>query len=100
MVEFSPSGQEKIIQGRVGEEKSEQTRMIFTGTLIEDLMATVERAERLRERSIRIGAIEMASNQASFLGNSMTGSEPSPNHSWFASVEQSANYDSKCIGVA
>jgi hypothetical protein len=51
--------------------------MNFTGTLIEDLIATVERAE--------------AKAQA------MDSAEIEP---WFASVQDNANYDSKLLGVA
>ncbi|MEP6644758.1 MAG: hypothetical protein ABJA69_09675 [Acidobacteriaceae bacterium] len=74
--------------------------MTFTGTLIQNLIATVERAERLREVSVRSGAIEMSSGDLCLLGDSLVSGEPSPINTWFASVEQSANYDPKFIGVA
>lgn len=51
--------------------------MTFTGTLIEDLMATVERAEQRAQ-----------SDGASVV-------EP-----WFASVQEDTDYDSKLLGVA
>jgi hypothetical protein len=51
--------------------------MMFTGTLIEDLIATVERAE------------------AKAQDLEMTEVEP-----WFATVQENANYDSKLLGVA
>ncbi len=51
--------------------------MTFTGTLIEDLIATVERVE------------------AKAQDLEMTEIEP-----WMASVPENANYDSKLIGVA
>ena len=51
--------------------------MTFTGTLVEDLMATVERAEA---KAQDIGAAEI---------------EP-----WFASVQENTDYDSKFLGVA
>jgi len=51
--------------------------MTFTGTLIEDLIATVERAEAKAQE------FEMA--------------EIEP---WFASAQDNANYDSKLLGVA
>ena len=51
--------------------------MMFTGNLIEDLIATVERAEAKAQ--------DLA----------MTEIEP-----WFASVQENANYDSKLVGVA
>ncbi len=74
--------------------------MIFTGSLIQDLTATVERAERLREVSLRSGAIEISSGDLCLLEASLLGGEPSPINSWFASVEQNANYDPKLLGVA
>ena len=46
VVEFSRSGQEKTEQGRVRRRKAGIFEMKFTGTLIEDLMATVERVEK------------------------------------------------------
>lgn len=76
MVEFSRSGQEKTEQGRVRRRKLEY-EMTFTGTLIEDLMATVERAEQRAQ-----------SDGASVV-------EP-----WFASVQENTDYDSKLLGVA
>jgi hypothetical protein len=51
--------------------------MTFAGTLIEDLMATVERAE---QRAQSDGAAV---------------AEP-----WFASVPENTEYDSKLLGVA
>ena len=51
--------------------------MTFTGTLIEDLIATVERAEA-KARDLQ-----------------MTEIEP-----WLASAQENANYESKRIGVA
>ena len=81
--------------------------MIFTGTMIEDLMATVERAE-LRAQSdgassVKASAVEPAlvessvvepmSVQPMFVETSMV--EP-----WFATVPENADYDSKVLGVA
>jgi hypothetical protein len=51
--------------------------MTFTGTLIENLMATVERAEA-KAQDIQVTEIEP----------------------WFASVQENTDYDSKFIGVA
>jgi hypothetical protein len=51
--------------------------MTFTGTLIEDLMATVERVE------------QRAQSDEALLA------EP-----WLASVPEAADYDSKLLGVA
>jgi hypothetical protein len=50
---------------------------MFTGTMIEDLIATVERAE------------------AKVQDLAMMEIEP-----WFASVQENANHDSKLFGVA
>lgn len=77
MVEFSRSGQEKTEQGRVRRRKTGIFAMTFTGTLIEDLMATVERAEQ-RARSDEALVVEP----------------------WFASVQENADYDSNFLGVA
>lgn len=51
--------------------------MTFTGTMIEDLIATVERAEA-KAQHLEIAEIEP----------------------WFASVQENANYDPKLLGVA
>jgi len=56
--------------------------MTFTGTLIEDLMATVERAE-LRTQSDRALAFETLMI------------EP-----WFTAAQENTEYDSKLLGVA
>ncbi|MBZ5663140.1 MAG: hypothetical protein LAO30_00910 [Acidobacteriia bacterium] len=76
-----------------GEAKKNKTRprpgrktgtfaMTFTGTLIEGLMATVERAEQRAQTDEPIFAEQMVV-------------EP-----WFASVQENADYDSKFLGVA
>lgn len=75
-MELSRSGQEETEQGRV-REGNWKLKMMFTGTLIEDLIATVERAEA---KTPEFDAAEI---------------EP-----WFASVQESTNYDSKLLGVA
>jgi hypothetical protein len=59
--------------------------MKFTGTLIEDLMATVERAE---QRAQSNGASGPAFVEASVV------------ETWFASVQEIADYDPKILGVA
>ena len=56
--------------------------MKFTGNLIEDLMATVERAEQ-RAQADRALVVE-----------------PMLAKPWFASVQENANYDSQLLGVA
>lgn len=61
--------------------------MTFTGTLIEDLMATVERAE-LNTRMD--GALPVEALTVETLSV-----EP-----WLASVQENRDYDAKFIGVA
>ena len=61
--------------------------MTFTGTLIEDLMATVERAEQRAQ-----------SDGALIVGE--TAVEPLLVETWFASVQENADYDSNFLGVA
>jgi hypothetical protein len=56
--------------------------MTFTGSLIESLMATVERAER------------RASSDEPMFAQSMDA------QTWFVSIQQNADYDPKFLGVA
>ncbi|MFZ3340649.1 MAG: hypothetical protein WA609_20025 [Terriglobales bacterium] len=55
---------------------------MFTGTLIDDLIATVERAEQIIEARDFVIAESLMSD------------------SWFACVQENAEYDSKLIEVA
>jgi hypothetical protein len=89
VVEFSRSGQEEIKQGRGSGRKTGTFEMTFTGTLIDDLMAAVERAEQTREALL----VEAAALSSS-LGQS------SVEQIWFASVQENAEYDPKFLGVA
>jgi hypothetical protein len=66
--------------------------MKFTGTLIDDLMATVERAEQRAQSDSVLRA------EASLVEPSL--GEPSVVEAWFASVRENADYDSKFLGVA
>ncbi|MFI5103129.1 MAG: hypothetical protein ACHP9V_07155 [Terriglobales bacterium] len=66
--------------------------MTFTGTLIEDLMATVERAEQ-RAQSDGALAVEPLLVEGSVV-------EPMFVETWLASVQENADYDSKLHGVA
>ena len=85
MVEFSRSGQEK--QNKAGSGKKNGTvEMTFTGSLIESLMATVERAE---QRS--------SSNEPMFAQDFAQNIDAQP---WVVSIQQNADYDSKFLGVA
>ncbi len=60
--------------------------MKFTGTLIESLMATVERAEQ-----------RASSDEPMFAQNFAQNMDAEP---WLVSVQQNADYDSKFLGVA
>ncbi|MFY9843596.1 MAG: hypothetical protein WA718_14275 [Terriglobales bacterium] len=60
--------------------------MTLTGTLIEDLMATVERAEQ-RAQSDGPFAPESRLGEAAF-------------EAWLASAPENADYDSRLAGVA
>ncbi len=66
--------------------------MKFTGTLIEDLIATVERAERAAQSD---GALPGERLMVETLVV-----EPLFVESWFASVQEHRDYNSKFIGVA
>jgi hypothetical protein len=75
--------------------------MIFAGTLIEDLMATVERAEKRAQSDaalvVEASAVERFGVEISLVEPMLAESlliEP-----WFASREN-ADYESKFIGVA
>jgi hypothetical protein len=76
--------------------------MTFTGTLIEGLMATVERAE---QRAQADGALEVERSLVdSLLVEPLLVEplhvEPLLVEPWFASVQENAAYDSKLLGVA
>ena len=60
--------------------------MTFTGTLIESLMATVERAER-----------GPSFDEPMFAQNFVQNSDAQP---WLVPMQQNADYDSKFLGVA
>jgi len=61
--------------------------MTFTGTLIEDLMATQERAER-NARTDRALSVESSAVESPLI-------EP-----WLAAAQENRDYDPKFIGVA
>ena len=73
--------------------------MTFTGTLIDDLMAAVERAEQTREALLVEAAALSSSLGESSLGESSLG-QSSVEQIWFASVQENAEYDPKFLGVA
>ena len=81
MVEFSRSGQEKQNKAASGKKNGTDV-MTFTGSLIENLMATVERAE------------QRASSDEPMFAPSVD-AQP-----WVVSIQQNADYDSKFLGVA
>jgi len=60
--------------------------MTFTGSLIESLMATVERAEQRASSDEPMFAQGFAENIDA--------------QSWLVSIQQNADYDSKFLGVA
>ncbi len=62
--------------------------MTFTGTLIEGLMATVERAERRAASVVALSQMEPAQLEPVLI-------EP-----WFALGQDTSDYDSKFMGVA
>jgi hypothetical protein len=66
--------------------------MTFTGTLIEDLTATVERAER-KAHSDGVFLVEPLLVEPLLAEGSAV--EP-----WLASVQENVDYDSKFVGVA
>ncbi len=71
--------------------------MKFTGTLIEDLIATVERAERAAQSDGALPGERLIGEslivEPLFAGTLVV--EP-----WFASVQENRDFDSKLIGVA
>jgi len=74
------------------EKKTGRFEMRFTGTLIEDLMATVERAEQ-RAQADGATVVESMVADPSLV-------EPVLVEPWFASVQDNTDYDAKFIGVA
>jgi len=73
--------------------------MTFTGTLIDDLMAAVERAEQTREALLVEAAALSSSLGESSFSESVLG-QSSVEQIWFASVQENAEYDPKFLGVA
>lgn len=75
--------------------------MKFTGTLIEDLIATVERAERRAQPDRALPTeprMEPLSVESFFVEPLLV--EPLLVEPWFASVQKNRDYNSKFIGVA
>ena len=71
--------------------------MTFTGTLIEDLMATVERVEK-RAPADRARVADASALGALALEPMLA--EPAVVQPWLTSVQENADYDSKFLGVA
>ncbi len=71
--------------------------MKFTGTLIEDLIATVERAERAAQSDGALPGEPLIVE--SLLVESLV-VEPLFVGTWFASVQENRDYNSKFLGVA
>jgi hypothetical protein len=82
VVEFSRSGQEETEQGRLRVKKTGTFAMMFNGSLIENLIAAVERAEQRAQSIEPMFAEDLAD-------------EP-----WFASGHESTDNESKLLGVA
>jgi len=74
------------------EKKTGIFEMTFTGTLIEDLMATVERVEK-RARADRALVVNASALEPRVV-------EPALVQPWLATVQENTDYDSKFIGVA
>ena len=84
--------------------------MTFTGTLIEDLMTTVERAERKTQsheaqfHEVQFKAQFADGADAAFQGAPLlaatAGDEIAPLETWFVSIAENTDYDSQFIGVA
>jgi hypothetical protein len=75
--------------------------MTFTGTLIEDLTATVERAEQRAQfdgASILGATVSESSVEVAFAEPIFA--ETAAVEPWFASVREIADYDPKILGVA
>jgi hypothetical protein len=85
VVEFSRSGQEKQNKAASGK-KNGTVEMTFTGSLIESLMATVERAEQ-----------RASFDEPMFAQSFAQDIDAQP---WVVSMQQNADYDSKFLGVA
>ena len=68
--------------------------MRFTGSLIESLMATVERAEQRASSDEPMFAQGFAENIAQNIAHNID-AQP-----WVVSMQQNADYDSKFLGVA
>jgi hypothetical protein len=71
--------------------------MTFTGTLIEDLMATVERAERKARAE---GALPAEALSVESLTAESLGAESLAIDAWLVCTQENRDYDSKFIGVA
>jgi hypothetical protein len=76
--------------------------MKFTGTLIEDLMATVERAERMARPGEALIVAGTSAGATSVAGPAVDPMfiETSLLEPWLASGRENADYDPKFVGVA
>jgi hypothetical protein len=92
---FSERPRKKQRQGRV-RKKTGTLNMKLTGTLIDDLMAAVERAEQ-RAQSDGVRMVEPSTVKR--LGVEPFLVEPLLDEPWFA-LRENTEYDSKFIGVA
>ena len=76
--------------------KMKFTSTMFTGSMIEDLMATVERAEQRTHLDGLVGEPRLVES----LAVESSAVEPFSVEPWFASIHESKDCDSKFIGVA
>jgi hypothetical protein len=104
---FPGAAKKKQNKAASGEEKTGTFKMKFTGTLIEDLMATVERAEQKAQAVealavepllVETSSVETSFGESVFAETSLA--ESALAEPWFASVQENADYDSKLFGVA
>jgi hypothetical protein len=86
VVEFRRAAKKNRTRPRP-EKKTGTFEMTFTGNLIDDLMATVERAERRAQSDEALSFEPLVA-------------EPLLVEPWFASVQENADYDSELLGVA
>lgn len=106
MVELFRSSQQNKKLRLWPERKTETLEMTCTGTLIEDLMATVERAERrarsyeavnhpMLDDSLRMNGLSMNSLNMNSLNMNSLNIEP-----WITSSHAEPDFESKFLGVA
>jgi hypothetical protein len=84
-------------QGHVHGRKTEQ-RMICTGTFLEDLIASVERAEVQSAEAYEFSAVEALVAESAIVESIAV--FPETVEPWLVSAIESPEFDSKLLGVA